>query len=59
MFDFDLFDNYYDGERLMLEFGVNYNLDATKYLGVYAKKDLVHSFEHSPAVMGMVFGVVF
>ena len=59
MFDFDLFDNYYDGERLMLEFGVNYNLDATKYLGVYAKKDLVHSFEHSPAVMGMVFGAVF
>ena len=59
MFDFDLFDNYYDGERLMLEFAINYNLDATKYLGVYAKKDVVHSFEHSPAVMGMVFGVVF
>ena len=59
MFDFDLFDKYYDGEQLMLKFAVNYNLDTTKYLGMYAKKDLVHSFEHSPAVLGMVFGMVF
>ena len=59
MFDFDLFDKYYDGERLVLQLAVNYNLDSTKYLGVYAKKDVVHSFEHSPAVMGMVFGMVF
>lgn len=59
MFDFDLFDEYYDGEQLRAKVGANYNLDATKYVGFYAQKDLVHSFKHSPAVMGMVFGAVF
>ena len=59
MFDFDLFDDYYDGERLMVDFGVNYNFDSTKYLGVYIKKDVVHSFQHSPAEMGLLFGIDF
>lgn len=59
MFDFDLFDEYYDGERLRMKVGANYNLDATKYLGVYVAKDLVHSFKHSPATMGVVFGIDF
>ncbi|MDW3024130.1 MAG: hypothetical protein R8N50_00355 [Alphaproteobacteria bacterium] len=59
MFDFDLFDDYYDGEQLRLKIGANYNLDATKYVGVYAQKDLVHSFESSPAEIGIVFGVDF
>ena len=59
MFDFDLFDDYYDGERLMVDFGVNYNFDSTKYLGVYVKKDVVHSFQHSPAEMGLLFGIDF
>lgn len=59
LFDFDLFDKYYDGERLRFGFGVNYNLDTTKYVGVYASKDVVHSFKHSPATMGIVFGVDF
>lgn len=59
MFDFDLFDEYYDGEQLRAKVGANYNLDATKYVGFYVQKDLVHSFKHSPAVIGMVFGAVF
>lgn len=59
MFDFDLFDDYYNGERLRLGGGLNYNLDATKYIGFYVAKDLIHSFEHSPAEMGIVFGIDF
>ena len=59
MFDFDLFDKYYNGERLRLKLGANYNLDATKYIGFYVQKDLVHSFEHSPAEMGINFGIDF
>ncbi|MDW2958230.1 MAG: hypothetical protein R8M37_00235 [Alphaproteobacteria bacterium] len=59
MFDFDLFDEYYDGEQLRLKIGANYNLDATKYIGWYVQKDLVHGFERSPAEMGVVFGVDF
>lgn len=59
MFDFDLFDDYYDGEQLRLKVGANYNLDATKYIGLYAAKDVVHSFKHSPATIGVVFGIDF
>lgn len=59
MFDFDLFDDYYDGERLRLKVGTNYNISPTKYLGIYVAKDLVHSFKHAPATMGVVFGVDF
>ena len=59
MFDFDIFDDYYDGERLRLQGGINYNIDSTKYLGFYLEKDVVHSFKHSPATMGVVFGVDF
>ncbi|MBR5153847.1 MAG: hypothetical protein IKW57_03585 [Alphaproteobacteria bacterium] len=59
MFDFDLFDDYYNGERLRLKVGLNRNLDENKYLGVYAEKDIVHSFESAPAVIGVAFGVVF
>lgn len=59
MFDFDLFGTYYDGERLMIDLGVNYNLDETKYMGFYVKKDIVHSFEHSPATMGVLVGIDF
>ncbi len=59
MFDFDLFEEYYDGERLRLKVGANYNLDATKYIGVYAAKDLVHSFDAAPMVFGLNFGIDF
>lgn len=59
MFDFDLYDDYYNGEKLRLKIGANYNLDATKYLGIYASKDIVHSFEHSPAAIGLIFGIDF
>ena len=59
MFDFDLFDDYYNGERLMLEVGLNYNLDETKYIGVYTSKDLVHSFDSAPMAFGVQFGVEF
>ena len=59
LFDFDLFDDYYDGERLRIEFGINYNFDATKYFGLYVSKDVVHSFERSPAVFGLQFGIDF
>lgn len=59
MFDFDLFDNYYNGEQLQLKIGANYNLSATKYIGWYVQKDLVHGFEHSPAEIGAVFGIDF
>lgn len=59
MFDFDLYDDYYNGEQLRLKGGLNYNLDATKYLGFYVAKDLVHSFKHAPATIGVVFGIDF
>ncbi len=59
MFDFDLFDKYYDGERLRVEFGVNYNLDATKYVGMYVAKDVVHSFEDAPMTLSLDFGIDF
>ena len=59
MFDFDLFDDFYDGERLRLQGGINYNIDTTKYLGFYLEKDVVHSFKNSPAEMGIVFGIDF
>ncbi len=59
MFDFDLFDEYYDGEQLRLKFGINYNLDATKYIGFFVAKDLVHNFERAPAEMGVTFGIDF
>lgn len=59
MFDFDLFDDYYNGERLVLELGLNYNLDETKYIGVYTSKDLVHSFDSAPMAFGVQFGVEF
>lgn len=59
MFDFDIFDDYYDGERLRIMGGINYNIDSTKYLGFYLEKDVVHSFKHSPARIGVVFGIDF
>ena len=59
MFDFDLFDKYYDGERLRVELGLNYNLDATKYVGMYVAKDVVHSFDSAPMVFGLNFGIDF
>lgn len=59
LFDFDLFDKYYNGERLRLQFGVNYNFDSTKYLGVSLEKDIVHSFDSAPAKIGVKFGVDF
>ena len=59
MFDFDLFDDYYDGEQLRVKVGANYNLDTTKYVGVYAAKDVVHSFDSAPMVFGFVFGADF
>lgn len=59
MFDFDLFDNYYDGEQLRFGVGLNYNIDTTKYLGMYVEKDVVHSFERAPAKIGVVFGIDF
>lgn len=59
MFDFDLFDKYYDGEQLRLEFGVNYNFDATKYIGFAVNKDVVHSFEYAPLWFNVKFGIDF
>ena len=59
MFDFDLFDKYYDGEQLRLKIGANYNLDESKYVGFYIGKDLVHSFKRSPAEVGVLFGITF
>lgn len=59
MFDFDLFDDYYDGERLRVKFGVNYNLDATKYIGAYVAKDVVHSFDDAPVYFSLDFGIDF
>ncbi len=59
MFDFDLFDEYYDGEHLRLGFGINYNIDAFKYIGFYTEKDVVHSFERAPMAFKVQFGVDF
>lgn len=59
MFDFDLYDKYYDGEQLRLKFGANYNISATKYVGFYAAKDVLRSFKHVPATIGVQFGIDF
>ena len=59
MFDFDLYDKYYDGEQLRLKFGANYNISATKYVGFYVTKDVLHSFKHVPATIGVQFGIDF
>lgn len=59
MFDFDLFDDYYDGERLRIELGVNYNIDSTKYLGMLMSKDVVHNFDVAPMTFKIQFGVDF
>jgi hypothetical protein len=58
-FDFDLYEKYYDEMRLMLELGANYNIDATKYIGLYISKDLVRDFEDAPMVFGGKFGIDF
>lgn len=59
LFDYDLFEEYYNGERLELKLGLNYNLDADKYLGVYVSKDVVHSFNREPMLIGVNFGIDF
>jgi hypothetical protein len=59
MFDFDLYDKYYDGEQLRLKIGANYNIDVTKYVGFYVAKDVLHGFEHVPATIGVQFGIDF
>lgn len=59
MFDFDLYDKYYDGEQLRLKFGANYNISATKYVGFYVAKDVLRSFKHVPATIGVQFGIDF
>lgn len=59
LFDFDLFDDYYDGERLRVGVGVNYNFDETKYLGLSVSKDMVHSFNSAPAYFSLNFGIDF
>lgn len=48
-----------DGERLRLKLGANYNLDSTKYIGMYVSKDLVHSFDRVPMAFGVRFGIDF
>lgn len=59
LFDYDLFGKYYDGERLRFGVGVNYNIDATKYIGVYTSKDVVHGFNKAPMKFGVVFAADF
>ena len=59
LFDYDLFGKYYDGERLRFGVGLNYNIDVTKYVGVYTSKDVVHSFDKAPMKFGLVFGADF
>lgn len=59
LFDFDLFDEYYDGERLRFGIGLNYNIDATRYIGVYTSKDVTRSFDVAPMKFGFIFGVDF
>ena len=59
MFDFDLFDKYYDGERLVAGVQMNYNIDSTKYIGVYTTKDVIHNFDNAPMAFGVLFGIDF
>lgn len=59
LFDFDLFDEYYDGERLRIELGANYNISPTKYLGLLMSKDVVHGFEDAPMSFKFQFGADF
>ena len=54
-----MFGKYYDGERLRFGVGLNYNIDVTKYVGVYTSKDVVHSFDKAPMKFGFVFGADF
>lgn len=58
-FNFDLYKEYYDGEELIFEFGVNYNVSKTKYLGLYVSKDVVHSFDDAPVNFKFQFGADF
>lgn len=60
MFNFDLFDDYYDyGEQLVLGVGINYNFDASKYIGLRMGKDWVHSFDRAPMEFEINFGMEF
>ncbi|MFQ6729886.1 MAG: hypothetical protein ACLRFK_02420 [Alphaproteobacteria bacterium] len=58
-FNFDLYKEYYDGEELVLEFGVNYNVSRTKYLGLYVSKDVVRDFDDAPVNFKIQFGADF
>lgn len=58
-FDFDLHHEYYDGERLELELGVNYNLGADKYFGLYTSKDVTRDFDDAPMKFKFQFGIEF
>ncbi len=59
MFDYDLFDKYYDEEQLDFKLGLNYNFDNSKYLGVYLSKDVIRSFDDAPMYVGVNFGLEF
>ena len=60
---YKVLDSYFDGDNRgawELAAGVNFNLDATKYVGVYVTKDIVHSGEGSwEGQDGIGFGAKF
>ena len=61
-YDFSLTDDVYPdyvGNPLTAKLGVNYNMDASKYIGVYATKDLKSDFSDDPYGWGVKFGIDF
>lgn len=58
-FDIASDDFYGDDERLNLKLGANYNIDATKFVGVYVEKEVTSDFDENPMEFGVKFGVDF
>lgn len=52
-------DTYVIGNPLIAKLGVNYNMDATKYVGIYATRDLKADSSDDTYGMGVKFGIDF
>lgn len=58
-YNFNLTDEYYEHNPLVAKVGINYNMDATKYVGIYATRDLKADSTNDLYGMGVKFGIDF
>jgi hypothetical protein len=58
-YNFNLTDEYYEHNPLNAKIGINYNIDATKYVGIYATRDLKADSTNDLYGMGVKFGIDF